>query len=45
MSIQPEIFVLGGPNGAGKSTVAARLLPDSVGVSQFVNADYIAKGL
>lgn len=42
---QPEIFVLGGPNGAGKSTVADVLLPDALGVTEFVNADLIAKGL
>ena len=41
----PEIFVLAGPNGAGKSTVAEHLLPDELGVGQFVNADLIAKGL
>lgn len=41
----PEIFVLGGPNGAGKSTAAKVLLPETLGVKQFVNADLIAQGL
>ena len=43
--LQPEIFVFGGPNGAGKSTVARSLLPSSLEVSRFVNADFIARGL
>ncbi len=38
----PEIFVLGGPNGAGKSTTATVLLPEALGIEQFVNADLIA---
>jgi len=41
----PEIIVLGGPNGAGKSTSATALLPQSLSVEQFVNADMIASGL
>jgi len=41
----PEIFVLGGPNGAGKTTTAQVLLPESLSVQHFVNADLIAKGL
>lgn len=40
-----EVFVIGGPNGAGKSTAAHALLPEYVGVRQFVNADEIARGL
>lgn len=44
-ALQPEIFVLGGPNGAGKTTVAGLLLPDSLGVANFVNADFIAQAL
>lgn len=43
--IPPEIFVLGGPNGAGKTTTAQVLLPESLNVQHFVNADLIAKGL
>ena len=41
----PEIFVLSGPNGAGKSTTATVLVPESLGIQQFVNADLIAQGL
>lgn len=40
-----ELFVLSGPNGAGKSTTASVLLPEELGVRQFVNADLIAQGL
>jgi predicted ABC-type ATPase len=42
---RPEIFVLAGPNGAGKTTAAAVVLPERLGVDQFVNADLIARGL
>ena len=41
----PEIFVLSGPNGAGKSTTATVLLPETLSIEQFVNADLIARGL
>lgn len=41
----PQIVVLGGPNGAGKSTCARLLLPDYLGIREFVNADEIARGL
>lgn len=44
-SIPPKVVVIAGPNGAGKSTVAPRLLRGPLGVSEFVNADTIAKGL
>lgn len=40
-----EIFVLSGPNGAGKSTTAMVLLPESLGIEHFVNADVIAQGM
>jgi predicted ABC-type ATPase len=40
-----EIVILGGPNGAGKTTAAGLLLPKSLAVSEFVNADEIARGL
>jgi len=43
--MSPQIIVLGGPNGAGKTTVAQVLLPESLSVRHFVNADLIAKGL
>jgi predicted ABC-type ATPase len=40
-----ELVILGGPNGAGKTTMAAGLLPSFLGVTDFVNADEIARGL
>ena len=45
MSDQPQVIILGGPNGAGKSTAAPQLLVDELGVTEFVNADVIARGL
>lgn len=41
----PSVVVLSGPNGAGKSTAAPRLLHQSLQITEFVNADVIAKGL
>lgn len=41
----PVVVIISGPNGAGKSTSAARLLPDGLDISHFVNADVIAAGL
>lgn len=38
----PSIFVIAGPNGAGKTTVAMHVLPKTLGITQFVNADLIA---
>src|ERR1044072_84958 len=40
-----DLFVIGGPNGAGKSTGANRILPTSLGLRHFLNADEIARGL
>lgn len=40
-----ELIIVGGPNGAGKTTAAFDLLPDSLAIRQFVNADEIARGL
>ncbi|MGI8668675.1 MAG: zeta toxin family protein [Aridibacter sp.] len=40
-----HVIVIAGANGAGKSTVAAFLLRDKLGVSEFVNADVLAQGL
>ena len=40
-----DIIILGGPNGAGKTTAASELLPDALGIREFVNADEIARGL
>jgi predicted ABC-type ATPase len=45
MSDQPQVIILGGPNGAGKSTAAPKLLVDELKVTEFVNADVIARGL
>lgn len=41
----PSVVVLAGPNGAGKSTAAPALLKGALGVTEFVNADTIARGL
>ena len=40
-----DIVVIGGPNGAGKTTIAKELLPNKLGLLEFVNADNIALGL
>lgn len=42
---RPNVIVLAGPNGAGKSTAAPDLLAGVLGVTEFVNADMIARGL
>ena len=42
---RPSVIALAGPNGAGKSTTAPALLKDTLGVTEFVNADLIAQGL
>lgn len=42
---RPHIVILAGPNGAGKSTAAPALLRDALAVTEFVNADVIARGL
>jgi predicted ABC-type ATPase len=44
-AVRPSIVILAGPNGAGKSTVAPRLLRGALGVSEFVDADVIARGI
>src|SRR3954452_10640772 len=41
----PQVIVIAGPNGAGKTTAAPFLLRDTLGVTEFVNADTIAQGL
>lgn len=41
----PSLIALAGPNGAGKSTAGPRLLRDTLGITEFVNADLIAQGL
>ncbi|MHB1034622.1 MAG: AAA family ATPase [Pirellulales bacterium] len=45
MTSNPSVIVLAGPNGAGKTTAAPALLPNVLGVIEFVNADTIAQGL
>lgn len=45
MNTSPKIVAVAGPNGAGKSTLAPFLLRDTYGLTQFVNADFIALGL
>jgi predicted ABC-type ATPase len=42
---QPIVVILAGPNGSGKSTAAPTLLPRTAGITEFVNADVIARGL
>jgi len=42
---RPSVVILAGPNGAGKSTTAPLLLQGALGVTEFVNADEIARGL
>lgn len=41
----PQIIVVGGPNGAGKSTFAYNLLLSEFMITEFVNADTIARGI
>jgi predicted ABC-type ATPase len=41
----PRVVVLAGPNGAGKTTASRNLVRDELGISHFVNADTIARGL
>jgi predicted ABC-type ATPase len=40
-----DVIVIGGPNGAGKTTAANRLLPTTLELREFLNADEIARGL
>jgi predicted ABC-type ATPase len=40
----PRVIIFAGPNGAGKSTHADAMLK-AIGISTFVNADFIARGL
>ncbi len=40
-----ELYIISGCNGAGKTTASFTLLPDVLGVEEFVNADEIAAGL
>jgi len=45
METSPAVVILAGPNGAGKSTSAPYLLEGALEVTEFVNADVIARGL
>ncbi len=41
----PNLYLIGGPNGAGKTTVAFEVFPQIIKSNEFVNADFISKGL
>ncbi len=41
----PYVVVIAGPNGTGKSTAMKNVLSGALTVSEFVNADVIARGL
>ena len=42
---RPSVVILAGPNGAGKSIAAPELLQGELAVTEFVNAEVIARGL
>ena len=42
--VKPRVVIFAGANGAGKSTHAEPIIK-AMGISTFVNADYIARGL
>ena len=44
-SESPCVIALAGPNGAGKATAGPSLVRDTLGMTQFVNADVVASGL
>lgn len=41
----PTLYIIAGPNGAGKTTFANRFLPEEAQELEFVNTDFIARGL
>jgi predicted ABC-type ATPase len=41
----PAVVMVAGPNGAGKSSIAPGLLPQALGIVEYVNADVIARGI
>lgn len=43
--VNPTVIVLAGINGAGKTTASRSLLPNTLKMTTFVNADVIAQGL
>lgn len=40
-----HLYIIAGCNGAGKTTASKTILPKSLRIREFVNADEIAKGL
>ncbi len=44
-NLTKHAVVVGGPNGAGKTSWAAKHLPATLNIREFVNADEIARGL
>ena len=40
-----NLYLIGGANGSGKTTTAKRVLPNFLGVIEYVNADEIAAGI
>ena len=45
LNSNPQLLIVAGPNGAGKSTIAREVVWDTFGISKYVNADTIARGL
>ena len=45
MNKKKDLYIIGGPNGAGKKTFVTQFLPNYVNVTNFVNADNIARGI
>ena len=45
MMPRPNLYIIAGPNGAGKTTASYTLLPETLGCTNFVNVDEIARGL
>lgn len=43
MATSPIVIIIGGPNGAGKSTTAPEILNAELRITEFVNADVIAR--
>lgn len=43
--MEKTLYIIAGPNGAGKTTASVTILPEILNVTEFVNADAIAKGL
>ena len=41
----PDLYIVAGPNGAGKTTASFTLLPQTLNVREFVNANEIARGV